>query len=95
MPARHVVALTQHLELNPYSRVYAIRGGSPELQGWDQATLIAARTHNLIAALISAFSKGEPSDDLFIDYPGATRELKQPKTLADITVGGFNKFMYG
>lgn len=86
--------------LNPHSRVFAIRGGAPDLQGWDAATVIAARTHNLIASLIAGLSKGDPDPTMFIQYPGATSEATtpteiKPATLADLSVTGFTKFMYG
>ncbi len=100
MPVRHVLYLAEHLVLNPHSRVFAIRGGAPDLQGWDAATVIAARTHNLIASLIAGLSKGDPDPAMFIKYPGVTEaEMEpteiRPATLADLTVGGFAKFMYG
>lgn len=99
LPVRHVLYLAEHLVLNPHSRVFAIRGGDPALQGWDAAAVIAARTHNLIASIIAGFMK-EPDDSIFIRYPGSTPEETQPKeirpaTLADITAAGFSKFMYG
>lgn len=80
--------------LNPRSRVFAIRGGAPDLQGWDAATVIAARTHNLIAGLLQGLS-GEKNEDMFVDYPGVKPEEKQPATLAELTTAGFTQFMYG
>ena len=80
--------------LNPHSRVYAIRGGSPELQGWDAATIIAARTHNLIVSVIQGLS-GTNDPELYVDYPGVKPEEKQPTTLAELSIAGFNQFMYG
>lgn len=94
-PVRHVLYLAEHLALNPHSRVFAIRGGSPELQGWDAATVIAARAHNLIASLIQGLSKGPANPEMFIDYPGAKPEEKQPATIAELSVAGFTEFMYG
>lgn len=100
LPCRHVLYLAEHLTLNPHSRVFAIRGGAPELQGWDAAAVIAARTHNLIASVVAGLSKGEHDPAMFIQYPGATSEETQPReiqpaTLADLTAVGFSKFMYG
>lgn len=95
MPVRHVLYLTEHLAMNPQSRVFAIRGGTPELQGWDAQTVIIARMHNLIASLIQGLSQGEPNPDMFVDYPGAKPEEKQPATIAELSVAGFNQFMYG
>lgn len=100
LPARHVIYLSEHLALNPHSRVFAIRGGAPDLQGWDTAAIIAARTHNLIASVVAGLMKGDPDESMFVQYPGATPEETQPKeirpaTLADITAAGFSKFMYG
>lgn len=100
MPVRHVLYLAEHLVLNPHSRVFAIRGGAPDLQGWDAAAVIAARTHNLIASVIAGLSKDDPDPAMFIHYPGVTSEETQPleirpATLADLSVAGFAKFMYG
>ena len=95
VPVRHVLYLAEHLSLNPRSRVFAIRGGAPDLQGWDAATVIQARTHNLIASLIQGLSKGEPNPDMFINYPGVKPEEKQPATIAELSVAGFTEFMYG
>lgn len=94
MPVRHVVYLAEHLVLNPHSRVYAIRGGSPELQGWDAATVVAVRTHNLIASLIQGLA-GEKDPGMFIDWPGAEKAETeiQPKTLAELMGGALDKFM--
>ncbi len=94
MPVRHVLYLANHLVLNPHSRVYAIRGGSPELQGWDAATVIAVRMYNLIAAVVQSFSKvKDPS--VFIDWPGAEKHenVFQPKTLAELVSGPLDSFM--
>lgn len=100
LPVRHVLYLAEHLALNPHSRVFAIRGGAPDLQGWDTAAVIAARTHNLIASVVAGLSKGDPDPAMFIHYPGVTEEETQvteirPATLADLSVAGFTKFMYG
>src|SRR5690606_33790985 len=94
LSVRHVLWLAENLVLNPHSRAFAIRGGSPELQGWDAATVIAARTHNHIVALIQGLS-GSHDPDMYIDYPGSKPEEKQPATLAELTVAGFTQFMYG
>lgn len=83
MPVRHVIILTEHLMLNPHSRVYAIRGGAMELQGWDQGTIVAVRTHNLILSLLQGLS-GSHDPTAFIDYPGVKPEEKQPATIADL-----------
>ena len=93
LPVRHVIVLSEHLTLNPHSRVFAIRGGSPELQGWDSATVIAARTHNLIASLILGLSKDKKTD-LFIEYPGAEKHQAdvQPRTIAELLAGPLAKF---
>lgn len=96
LPVHHVIALTEHLNLNPHSRVFAERGGTPELQGWDAATVIAARTHNLIASLIQGLS-GAEHPEMFIDYPGAPVETVEirPATLAELTPAKFDRFMFG
>lgn len=93
----HAYILAQHLKRNPHSRVFAIHGGTPELQGWDAAAIIAARKHNLIAALFQGFSK-DKSRDIFIDYPTAPEQVHstyRPATLAELTDGHVNNFMYG
>ncbi|MGF3056144.1 hypothetical protein [Microbacterium sp. YY-01] len=96
---KHVIYLSEHLCRNPYSRVFALRGGSPQLMGWDQHTVIAARTHNLIASLVSSLS-GKHDPELFIDYPGGekkeqTVEVIAPATIAEFSVSGFNNLIYG
>ena len=93
--ARHVAVLTHQLLVNQQSRVFAIRGGTPRLKGWDEPTVIAARTHNLIASLLTGLSGGKSNQDLFIDYPQAPKPEVEMKTLADFSVAGFNKFMFG
>lgn len=93
LSAYHVIVLTEHLVLNPHSRVFAIRGGSLELQGWDQATVVAVRTHNLILSLIQGLS-GTHDPAGFIDYPGAKPEEKQPATIAEL-YGVVDRFMDG
>lgn len=95
MPVRHVLILANHLVLNPQSRVFAIRGGTPELQGWDASTVIQARTHNIIMSLILGLGKQQAEPGMFIDYPGSKPEEKQPATIAELTVSGFTEFMYG
>ena len=95
LSVRHVIVLTEHLMLNPHSRVYAIRGGSPELQGWDAATVVAVRTHNLIVSLLQGLS-GKKDPEMFIDYPGAEEHentILQPATLADLVGGALEKFI--
>lgn len=94
VPVRHVIYLAQHLVLNPHSRVYAIRGGSPELQGWDAATVVAVRTHNLIASLIQGLA-GKKDPGMFIDWPGAEKHetTLQPATIAELlNSGALDKF---
>lgn len=95
--------LTEQLVLNPHSRVFAIRGGTPELQGWDAATVMAARTHNLIAQLIAGLG-GDSVDikDLLIEYPGRKEAEPIPvaSTLSDfierfVDNGAMTEFMYG
>lgn len=94
--ARHVVILSHQLLLNQHSRCFAIKGGTPELKGWDASTQIEARTHNLIASLLMGLSGGKSQPGLFIDYPKPpVAEVEQPKTLAEFSVAGFNRFMYG
>ena len=96
LSARHVVILTNQLVLNPNSRVYALKGGASDLQGWTTEATIAARTHNLIAGILAGFSKGVSASDLLIEHPAVrvANEVKQPKTLAEFSISGFNSFMY-
>lgn len=91
LSAHHVGVLAQHLVRNPHSRVFAKRAGSPDLQGWDQATIVAVRTHNLIASLLQGLS-GKHDPEVFIDYPGVTPEEKQPATIAEL-YGVVDRFM--
>lgn len=104
LSAHHVVVLAENLVLNARSRVFAIRGGTPELQGWDAHTVIAARTHNLIAGLIAGLSRNTDLDALLIAYPAAAQHKHEPEaaeqTLADfirthIDTGRMEEFMYG
>lgn len=88
--------LTEQLLLNPHSRVFALRGGTPELQGWDANTVVAARSHNLIASLIAALSTGVDLESLLINYPKAADVAPAgPKTLAEFSEVAFQQFMYG
>jgi hypothetical protein len=90
---RHVIILAEHLVLNPHSRVYAIRGGSPELQGWDAATVVAVRHHNLMVSLIQGLS-GQKDPSMYIDWPGAEdhETTIQPQTIAELLAGPLNAF---
>ncbi|WP_100813011.1 hypothetical protein [Microbacterium lacus] len=90
-----MLILSHQLVLNPHSRVFAIRGGSPDLQGWDAATVTAVRTHNLIAALLTGLSGGKHDESIFIDYPGRKPEEDEIHfaTIADFSEAMFNKFM--
>jgi hypothetical protein len=91
--AWHVVILAEQLVRNPHSRVHAIRGGTPELQGWDANTIVLARTHNLIAGLIAGLSSGANLDDILITYPAPEPEQKpEPQTLAELFAGGLGFF---
>lgn len=91
-----MIVLTEQLLLNPHSRVFALRGGTPDLQGWDASTIVGARTHNLIAGLMAGLSKGLDLDSLIITYPKAETVAPQgPTTLAEFSVSGFEQFMYG
>lgn len=92
LPARHVIALTEHLQLNPRSRVFAIRGGNPELQGWDTNAVLTARLINVVLAFA-----GVKDDTAFVQYPGrqAVEEEMPFKTLAEFSEAAFGKFMYG
>lgn len=94
LPVHHVIILTEHLVLNPHSRIYAIRGGSPELQGWDAATVVAVRTHNLIVSLIQGLA-GKKDPEMFIDWPGHEKHetTVQPKTIAELLSGALDNFM--
>jgi hypothetical protein len=93
--AWHVVVLTEQLVLNPQSRVFAARGGTPELQGWDQHTIVLARTHNLLAGIVAGLSKGTDLEDLLIAYPKAKPEkAPEPKTLAELMSGSMEFFAH-
>lgn len=95
LSVRHVLYLANHLVLNPHSRVFAIRGGSPELQGWDAATVVAVRTHNVIVSLIQGLA-GKSNPDMFIDWPGAKQAEEaavQPRTIAELLSGALDNFM--
>ena len=86
--AYHVIVLIGQLAADPHTRMYALAGGNPELQGWDANTVLAARTHNLIAGIVAGLGgKRIKLDDLLIDFPAPARadeaEEAEPKTLAD------------
>ncbi|MCJ1709225.1 hypothetical protein [Microbacterium sp. VKM Ac-2923] len=87
--AHRINLLTEHLALIPDSRVFALRGGASELQGWNAQAVLTARVHNLIAGLVAGLSKDVKISDLLIEYPGAkaAAEAEQPKTLADLMHG--------
>ncbi len=96
LDAHRVCVLTENLALVPDSRCYAIRGGAKDLQGWDAATVILARSHNLIAAIIGGLGKDVDIDDLLIEHPLAKREApKAPQTLADLMHGSLTDFFGG
>lgn len=90
--AWHVIVLAEQLVLNPHSRVFALRGGAPDMQGWDASAVIAARTHNLIAMLIAGLSSGTDINDLLIEYPSAPQDKAEPQTLAELLQGGMGFF---
>ena len=83
--AYHVIVLIGQLATDAHTRVYALAGGNPELQGWDANTVLAARTHNLIAGIVAGLGgKRVNLDDLLVDFPGPKQpDLPEPKTLAD------------
>ncbi|WP_156366597.1 hypothetical protein [Microbacterium sp. No. 7] len=88
LSARHVIYLTGNLQTNPHSQVFAIRGGTPELQGWDtQAGLIA----RLINTLLAVVGVKDPS--AFVHYPTAQAEEMPFKTIAEFSEASFSKFM--
>ncbi len=90
VPARHVIVLTYNLSLNPQSRVFAIAGGTPELQGWDTTATLLARLINTVLGLM-----GVKDESLFVKYPGAPEadEEMPYKTLAEFSEAGFMKRM--
>lgn len=102
MPVRHVLALINHLSLTPQSRVYALEQGDIEWMGWDVNTLVAVRTHDLIASLIAGLSKDIDAETLRFRLPGEadpllpqpTEELTFP-TIAEFSAAMFSEFMYG
>lgn len=84
--------LTEHLQMNPRSRVFAIRGGNPELQGWDTQAVLTARLINTVLAVV-----GVKDDAAFVQYPGkaADEEVMPYKTLAEFSESAFRNFMSG
>lgn len=88
--ARHVLILAENLVLNPASRVYALRGGNPELQGWDASTRLLARLINTVLSLM-----GVKDEAHYVQYPGREEaEEEMPyKTLAEFSEAGFMKRM--
>lgn len=89
LDAYRVVLHAEHLALVPESRVFALRGGTSELQGWNTQAVLTARVHNLIAGIVAGLSKDVNVADLVIPYPGAEAAAKaeQPKTLAELMHG--------
>ncbi|WP_307460881.1 hypothetical protein [Microbacterium testaceum] len=85
--------LTEHLALIPDSRCFGLLGGAKELQGWDAATIVLARSHNLIAAIVGGFSKDVNIDDLLIEFPGSKAAAPAaPQTLAELMNGSLTDF---
>lgn len=80
--------------MNPNSRVFAIRGGNPELQGWNTQALLTARLINTVLAAV-----GVKDEAAFVQYPGREKdeEAMPYKTIAELTANldRFDKFMYG
>lgn len=72
------------------SRVFAIRGGNPELQGWDANAVLTARLINTVLAAV-----GVKEDDAYVQYPGRTKDedVMPFKTLAEFSESAFNKRM--
>lgn len=83
--AYHVIVLIGQLAADANTRVYALAGGNPDLQGWNANTILAARTHNLIAGIVAGLGgKRVNLDDLLVDFPAPkAAELPEPKTLAE------------
>lgn len=88
--ARHVIYLAENLVLNPQSRVFAIRGGTPELQGWDTNAVLTARLINVVLGVV-----GVKDESVYVQYPGrADAEAEMPyQTLAEFSEAGFMKRM--
>lgn len=76
--------------MNPQSRVFAIRGGNPELQGWDAQTVLIARLINTVLGVA-----GVKDDAAFVQYPGRAKdeEAMPFKTLAEFSEAAFNSRM--
>ena len=78
--------------MSPRSRVFAIRGGNPELQGWDTQAVLPARLINTVLAF-----GGVKDQAAFVQYPGRVKdeEVLPYKTIAEFNEAGFGRFMYG
>lgn len=85
MTAYHVIVLIGQLAADPHTRVYGLAGGNRELQGWDANTIMAARTHNLIAGILAGLGgKRIKLDDLLVEFPAPRAATPaEPKTLAE------------
>lgn len=94
VPAGHVLALAEQLQLNPYSRVRMIQlGGDIRWIGWDAAAEAAAATHDLIVGVATGLSGKKVRDkDL---YPRPGKQMKTDESnlfapsIADFNVGAF------
>ncbi len=91
LAANRVVSLTLTLLSDPNSRVFAIREGEPRTRGWDENTLLLARTHNLIASFIASQSKKKPPPEFWVEYPKKKVE-EQPKTFREMNLSLFQGF---
>ncbi len=74
------------------SRCFAIRGGNPELQGWDTHAVLQARLINTVLAVV-----GVKDEAAFVQYPGREKdeEVLPFKTIAEFSEAAFGRFMYG
>jgi len=56
------------------------------MQGWDINTVLAARTHNLMAGIVAGLGgRGVKIDDLLVDFPApkSVAPDPEPRTLAE------------
>lgn len=95
--------LAEHLKLNPRSRVFAMASGGMQYKDWTPTTEATAAVYDALVSLIHGLGGGEGDPPRFPRPESATRgvadqsstdEIPFP-TIAEFSLAGFAKFMYG
>ncbi|MCI2958254.1 hypothetical protein MN032_11145 [Agromyces atrinae] len=95
--------LAEHLKLNPRSRVFAMASGGMQYKDWTPTTEVTAGVYDAIVALIHGLGGGEGDAPRFPRPESASRPAPDAsetdetpfQTIAEFSLAGFAKFMYG